>query len=256
MRTQIKSVSIALICSATIISCASHYQVSGVERQRVLIDKTFDAEPDVKAAEFIKPYKVKVDSIMCPVMGRSAKYMMAHKPESELSNLLADILIWSGSHYGENPQIAIYNIGGIRAALNKGEVTYGDILEIAPFENKICFLSLTGTDLIELMKQIAHTRGQGISHGVKMEISPDGKLLSMKLNGEEIASEKTYRIATLDYLAQGNDGLTAFKKATNKVINTSEKGSVRFLIMDYFRALHEKGQEVDAKIENRIKVIK
>ena len=32
----------------------------------------------------------------------------------------------------------MYNKGGIRADLTKGDVTYGDILDVAPFENKIC----------------------------------------------------------------------------------------------------------------------
>ena len=42
-------------------------------------------------------------------------------------------------------------------------------------------------------------------------------LLDCKLNGKEIDDNKAYRVATLDYLAQGNDKLEAFKSATNLV---------------------------------------
>lgn len=59
-----------------------------------LVDKRFDQNPDAQAAVFIAPYKHKVDSIMSPVVGETAHYMAAGRPESELSNLLCDI--WYG----------------------------------------------------------------------------------------------------------------------------------------------------------------
>ena len=68
--------------------------------------------------------------------------MHADRPESDLSNLLADILVWAAKDYGESPVLGIYNMGGIRADLTKGDVTYGDVLDVAPFENKICFTTL------------------------------------------------------------------------------------------------------------------
>ena len=72
---------------------------------------------------------------MSPVVGHSAKVMIAERPESPLSNLLSDILVWAGNKYGERPDFGIYNIGGMRASLPQGEVTFGHILEVAPFEN-------------------------------------------------------------------------------------------------------------------------
>ena len=51
----------------------------------------------------IYPYKHTVDSVMGPVVGYSAKYMTAQRPEGTLSNLLADILVWAAKDYGEEP---------------------------------------------------------------------------------------------------------------------------------------------------------
>ena len=50
---------------------------------------------------------------------------------------------------------------------------------------------------------------------MRMVITKDGKLKSATLNGEPIDPEKSYRIATLDYLAEGNDQLVAFKSGTD-----------------------------------------
>lgn len=134
------------------------------------------------------------------------------KPESDLSNLLCDILVWEGQRRGENPDFAVYNMGGMRASFLKGDITYGDVLAVAPFENKICFLTLTGEKTLELFQQIASEKGEGLSHGVEMVMTKDYKLKSVKLHGKEIDPNATYRIATIDYLAQGNGGLLALSR--------------------------------------------
>ena len=125
------------------ISCAPrHYQLEGVERTRIIVDSRYDAETDADAAAFLAPYKRVNDSIMGPIMGKVAHNMHAQRPESDLSNLLADILVWAAKDYGEQPVLGVYNMGGIRADLTKGDVTYGDVLDVAPFENKIAFVTL------------------------------------------------------------------------------------------------------------------
>ncbi len=233
-------------------ACGSHYRVTNVDRTRILIDKRYDANPDAEATAFLQPYKHEVDSVMSPVVGRAATYLWAQKPESNLSNLLADILVWGGERFNEKPDFGVYNMGGIRAAFSKGEVTYGDVLDVAPFENKICFLTLTGEKVLELFSQIAATRGEGVSHGVNLVIDNTGKLLSAKLGGKPVDTKKTYRVATLDYLAQGNDGLDAFKEKTDVLSPQAEENNVRFVIMDYFRRQAAQGRAVDAKVEGRI----
>ena len=132
-------------------SCApKHYQLTGIERTRIIVDSRYDNQPDQAAADFMAPYKRVNDSIMAPLMGRVAHNMHATRPESDLSNLLSDILIWASKDYNESPVLAVYNMGGIRADLTKGDVTYEDLLSIAPFENKICFVTLSGEQLMQV----------------------------------------------------------------------------------------------------------
>lgn len=233
---------------------AQKYKVAKVERTRILIDKSWDAEPDAEAAAFIAPYKSKVDSIMGPVVGNIAHDMTRHRPESELSNLLCDILVWGGKAFNEQPVFAVYNMGGIRSNLAKGKVTVGDVNDMAPFENKICFLTLTGEKVTELFQQIAHRGGEGVSHAVRLVISKDGKLVSATIQGEPVDPAKTYRIATLDYLAEGNDQLVAFKSGTNVVSPKAKENNVRYIIMDYFREMMKEGKVVESKIEGRCTV--
>ena len=169
-----KQLSITFVAAATMLSasCVSHYEMQNVDRSRILIDSRYD-KADAKSEAFIAPFRAQVDSVMGPVVGKTAKALESYQPESPLSNLLSDILLWSGKDFGEKPDFAVYNVGGIRAAFPKGNITYGDVLDVAPFENKLCFCSLTGEKVTELFQQMAGWGGQGVSHGVAAVMDKD-----------------------------------------------------------------------------------
>lgn len=246
----------AFFVTILLSSCApKHYQLTGVERTRMIVDSRYDQNPDEAAARFMAPYKRVNDSIMAPVMGRVAHNMHPQRPESDLSNLLSDILIWVAKDYNESPVLAVYNMGGIRSDLFKGDVTYEHILSIAPFENKICFTTLTGKQVLKLFEQIAKKGGEGVSKGVELVISKSGdsnKLVSARLHGEEIAPEADYRVVTLDYLLEGNDGMPALSEGKDVVSHQDPRNNSRFLIMNYFKDKHARGEIVDAQVEGRI----
>lgn len=246
------------VAAVLLLSCSpKHYQLKGVERTRIIVDSRYDQAPDQAAADFLAPYKRVNDSIMAPVMGRVAHNMHAQRPESDLSNLVSDILVWAARDYGETPVLGIYNMGGIRADLVEGDVTYEDVLSVAPFENKICFTTLSGKQLMDLFRQIARRGGEGVSQGVELVITKadtGGELVSARLHGEEIDPAKDYRVTTINYLLEGNDGMPALRQGKNIVAPDDASNNTRYLIMNYFRDKHARGEVVDAKVEGRIKV--
>ncbi len=260
--TKLKKIAQTAFIGITLIvsACTSQYEMTAINRTRILIDQRFDTKTPSKEVEtainFLQPYKARVDSLMQPVIGQTAHYMYADIPESPLSNLLPDILMWAGKKYGETPDFAIYNIGGIRAALAEGDVTIGDIYAIAPFENKICFLTLSGKAVQQLFEEIASTKGQGVSREVKIKISKNVKLKSATIKGEPIDPSRSYRIATIDYVAQGNDNMTAFRQKTNTNQPQGDENNVRVLIIDYFKQKTQEGKKVGQQIEGRITIEK
>ena len=243
-----------LLLSALLLgsACQSHYEMASIQRTRIVVDNRYDGQPDQKAADFLKPYKHVVDSVLGPVVGHSAKYMTAQRPEGTLSNLLSDILVWAAKDYGEKPDFGLYNMGGVRADLPKGVVTYGDVLDIAPFENKIAFGTLSGAEVLELFSQMASVGGEGVSHSVRLVITKDGQLVSATINGEPIDPAKDYRLTTIDYLLGGSDKMDALKKCRNVNAPKEASNNSRFIIMNYFREMEKQGKVVDAEIEGRI----
>lgn len=238
------------VAALLLTACASHYGVTGVERSRILVDSRYDAARDAGATAFIAPYKAKVDSLMCPVVGRTARPLEKYQPESPLSNLMADILMWSGERIGEKPDFAVYNMGGIRAAYPAGEITYGDVLDVSPFENAICFCSLTGDKVLELFGQMAAYGGQAVSHSVEVVADKAGNVKSLKINGSEVDPNRKYRVVTLDYVAEGNDRMEAFKSKTDASY-PDNIGSVRYTVVEYFKSKTASDGSVDAKVEGR-----
>lgn len=239
---------------AATAGCVPAHNITAVNGSRILVDDRYDSSIDTALINFLAPYKARVDSLMSPVAGRAAEYMPAGRPESKLSNLLADILIWSGKNFNEQPDFAVYNIGGIRASIAQGDITYGNVLDVAPFENKICFVTMSGKDVMELFRQIASVGGEGVSRSVKLEITAGGKLSSATVNGREIRPEASYRIATIDYLAQGNDKLEAFKKSANVKMPEGESNNIRFIIINYMKEMTAEGLEIKSEIEGRITI--
>ncbi|WP_297329335.1 5'-nucleotidase [uncultured Bacteroides sp.] len=233
-------------------SCHSAYEITKVEGGRVPIDSTWDVKPDAEAVALLVPYKAKIDSVMYSVVGTAEFSMDRSRPESLLSNLVADVLRESAAEVLSKPaDMGLVNIGGIRNSLTKGLVRTENIYEILPFENSLCVLTVKGSVLKQLFENIAAKGGEGVS-GVQLKISKNGKLLQGTIGGKLVADEGVYTIATIDYLADGNDGMIALPQADKR--ECPKDATVRSLFMKYVEAQTAAGKKVTSRMEGRITI--
>lgn len=248
-----RSIVASLIVGTVFISsCRSSYTLVDVRGETVEMNSLYDVQPDKEAALILLPYKIKRDSIMNSVIGKSDKELKPYRPESPLSNFAADVLREGASEYTDKTiDMALTNMGGLRSTLSPGDITIGDIFEIFPFENHLCVVTLDGKTLNRLLEQIAYLRGEGIS-GPKMVITNQGKIKSVKLNGKDIDPDHLYTIATLDYLAEGNDGMKAFLDAKDK--ECYEHATIRKIMLDYVNNQTKKGQIITSSVDGRVVV--
>lgn len=240
-----------IVCLAFMTSCEYSYSVKSIEGGRVAMTEDFDQSAgDNEVAAILNKYKVGLDKVMSPVIGHAARDMFNFRPESPMSNFMSDLLLRSCEKYtGKKADVGIMNMGGIRSSLSRGPITCGAVFEISPFENSLCILEMKGITMYQLFTQIASVHGEGIS-GAKLEISEEGKLLSAKIGGKEIDPNKTYVVSTLDYVAEGNDHMTAFLQAESKIF--PQNSALRDLLMDYIKDCEKRGIKIDAKVEGRI----
>ncbi|MBR4534178.1 MAG: 5'-nucleotidase C-terminal domain-containing protein [Bacteroidaceae bacterium] len=235
-----------------LVGCKSHhYTLQSLHPHRIEVTKALDAHPSAEAEAFIAPFRAGVDSLRAPYIGQSEMYMTSGRPESLLSNWVADALVAAGQRMGYQPDLGICNIGGLRAAMPKDTVRRGDILSISPFENFFTILKMKGSDVQALMQDIAAVHGEGVSSSARLVITRDGKLKSATIAGKPIDPDATYVIATLDYLADGNDKLYSLKRSTERIVT---EDPVREILMTHLRLLDQEGKKATAKIEGRISI--
>lgn len=242
----------ALAVMFSLTSCHSVYEVKKVEGRMHPVDSMLEVNQDAEAAALLAPYKMKVDSMMFRVVGTAEMSMDKGSPESLLSNLVADVLRDAAVQViGKPADMGLVNMGGLRNVLTEGPITCGNIYEILPFENSLCVLVMKGSCLKLLFENIAARGGEGVS-GVQLQISGDRKLLRATVAGEPIANDKLYTVATIDYLADGNDGMTALIQAEKR--DCPPGATLRGLFMDYVERQTAAGEKVTSRMEGRITV--
>ena len=125
-----------------------------------------------------------------------------------LGNFASDLVIDSYP----NIDMVLMNSGGLRTPLPKGDITLGKIQnEFFPFDNEVIIVSLSGGDVIEMLKIAGKKRGAGaflqLSRGMEVKYNGEnGDLIYAKLNGEDINPSKDYNIALSSFVFLGGDG--------------------------------------------------
>ena len=225
------------------------YALQTVTPKRIEVTKALDGNPEPQVTAFMTPFRAGVDSLEAPYIGQSDQYMASHRPESLLSNWVADALVATAEREGITADFGLCNIGGLRAAMPQGTIRRGDIIAISPFENFFTIVKLKGTDVQELMQNIAIVHGEGLSSAVRLVVTLSGEVRSATIGGQPIDPDHIYTIATLDYLAEGNDKLSAMKKAIER---NDTKLTIREMLMNHLRLLDQQGKKAHADIEGRV----
>ncbi|MBI5548943.1 MAG: 5'-nucleotidase C-terminal domain-containing protein [Deltaproteobacteria bacterium] len=176
--------------------------------------------------------------------------------ESPLGNALADAL-----RAMEQTDVVLLNAGGLRADLPSGELTFGALYEVFPFDNSVSTLTLTGAELASLFEALlSGTYGAPQVSGVRLTVERCGPGGGGRINGITFANGRvfdraaTYRLTTSDFLALGGDGVG---QVVDKVAaERKDFGHRRQLNMrDALAAwLEKRGGKLEAKLDRRMVV--
>ncbi len=199
------------------------------------------------------PYKNILEKDMQRVISFSEKEMVKGKPESGLTNLLADLVLDEAQKEAVRmnlqiePVVSFFNYGGIRTWLPKGEITVGKIFELMPFENEMVFIQLTGEQLQQFYDIVAAKGGDSVG-GVRFVIS-NGKAKNIMIADISINSTEKYWMVTNDYSANGGDDLQVFTQRS-ELISTGKK--IRDVIISNFEERKINGENLVENLDGRI----
>lgn len=148
--------------------------------------------------------------------------------ESPLGDIIADAQLAATKNANDGSAvIALTNPGGIRTDIvpkENGAITFGDVFASQPFRNRLVTMTLTGSQLKELLEQQwldpKRPRILQVSNGFSYTwdaLKPLGERVmadKMILNGRPVEPASGYRVTLNDYLAVGGDGFTVAKQGT------------------------------------------
>jgi len=209
---------------------------------------------DSNITNIILPYKKKLDDYVGAVLAESEMEMRLGGVESLLGNFVADLVLTETNTLLEADgkplaDISLLNNGGLRASINPGEITIGQVYELMPFENTIVIVEMPANKIEKLCAHIAKVNGQPVS-GLRMEIS-NSEPRNIVINGEAFNDKKTYRVATSDYLANKGDGMSFFEGEKIEELGVS----LRDMIIGHLEKAAQNEKPIRSMLDGRIRVV-
>lgn len=167
---------------------------------RAIVPNAAITEIAARAATF-------AEGIKAEKLGVYLESPFEHPPsaESALANLMTDALLES-----LDADISIHNvIGGIRNGLPQGDLTFGAVYEMFPFDNRIVVLDLSGRQVRRIIAKQAHKhrRRAGIS-GLRVFVSCSNDKMNVVMtlaDGADVEDDDRIRVIANDFLAFGGD---------------------------------------------------
>ncbi len=173
-----------------------------------------------------------IQALMAEVIGTTTEAIDGSREvcrvmECTMGNLVADAMLDRVADQGVT--IAIQNGGGLRASIDAGEITMGEVLTVLPFSNTLATVELSGADVIDALENGVSDIENGAGRfpqvaGLKYSYTlaqPAGERISdvMVLVGGDawapIDEEATYKVVTNNYMRGGGDGYGTFAEGDN-----------------------------------------
>lgn len=200
------------------------------EGDTILLDASVVPDPEIEAR--VKEMGTPIEELKNKVVAESTAAIDGSREscravECPMGNLVADAMLDRVADQGVT--IAIQNGGGLRASIDAGPVTMGEVLTVLPFQNTLSTFEVTGETIVAALENGVSQLEEGAGRfaqvaGLKYTFdpaAPAGARVSdvMVLIGGDawgpIDPAATYKVVSNNYVRGGGDGYRMFADATN-----------------------------------------
>ncbi|RAZ91960.1 multifunctional 2',3'-cyclic-nucleotide 2'-phosphodiesterase/5'-nucleotidase/3'-nucleotidase [Mesorhizobium hawassense] len=227
----------------------------------IYLDKSITPDPAVLAR--IKELGAPIEALKNKEVAETTKAIDGSREncrarECEMGNLVSDAIL--DRTKGQGVEIAISNGGGLRASIDQGTVTMGEVLTVLPFQNTLATFKISGKDLVAGLEgglsQIEDGAGRfpqvaGLKYSFDKSVAANaGRVKSVEVmeNGAwaPINPDKQYLVATNNYVRQGGDGYKVF---ADKASDAYDYGpGLEQVVADYLGAHRPYTPKLDGRI--------
>ncbi|WP_292290707.1 bifunctional metallophosphatase/5'-nucleotidase [Marivita sp.] len=191
----------------------------------ILLDASVAEDPEIVArvAELAGP----IEEMKTRIVAESAEAIEGSRDvcramECPMGNLVADAMLDRVKDQGV--QIAIQNGGGLRASIDAGEVTMGEVISVLPFQNTLSTFEVTGAQILAALEngvsQVEEGAGRfpqvaGMSFAVDLSAEPGSRVSNVMVGDAPLDPDATYGAVSNNYVRNGGDGYRMFRDAMN-----------------------------------------
>ena len=224
-------------------------EIVGLSSQRIA-NNLAEYDKDIEVSTILDEATANIRAFRDKTIGYFDKdYAKSYYSECPIGDFVCDTLLKE-----TKADIAIQNSGSIHGNVSEGKFTNGDLYSIMPFANKVVTMDLKGSDILELLNISASRRRgilqvSGIEYSYSYKNPNDYRIISAKINKEDINPDKEYKIVTNNFLAEGGDNYIPFTRGKNVTFGRSQRDIIRETI-----ASQSIIAPVALKLDGRIKV--
>ena len=209
----------------------------------MLLDASVEPDDDVLAR--LEELKAPIEEAMAEVVGTATASIDGSREscramECEMGNLVADAMLAAVP----DADIAITNGGGLRASIDEGEITMGEVFTVLPFQNTLATFDAKGSDLIAALEngvsQVEDGGGRfpqvaGMSFSWDISNTVGERVSDVMVGGEAIDPDATYHVVTNNFVRTGGDGYATFAE---NGMNAYDGGTnLEVVVADYIESL-------------------
>lgn len=226
-----------LTCLSLILitSCKSK-TLYKIEARQINITDSLKTTQSIE--DYIKPYRIQINKSLDSVISY-AKDTYSKRDghlNTAIGNMMADAVYEQSnpvfkSRTGKDIDFVLLNHGGIRSIISKGNITTRTAYSVMPFDNSVVVVKMKGNKVKEMVNYLVREQRAHPIHKLQIILDEELQLKSATIRGESIDSNKTYYVATNDYLYNGGDRMTFFKPSDSLFVLDYK---IRSLLIDYF----------------------
>jgi len=196
-----------------------------------LVSPAPGAEMDPNVALIVDKYDSRVRAEFSAVIGTATADLIRDRSmESNLGDLITDAM-----REASGAQIAFQNGGAIRADIPKGPITLENVYTVLPFDDDLVTMDLTGEQIRELLEKSVLSENLLQVSGMRIvyDLSkPSGvKVVAAEVAGKLMDAQKTYKVATNDFLVTAGGAFSVFKQGSDVTFGSP----VRDAVVDHIR---------------------
>ena len=188
--------------------------------------------PSASLEQAMQPYLNDVDA-------RANKAIGVRLPKP-LDGQALTVLAAEAMRRATHADFSVQNRGGIRTGLPAGDILYGQVFEVMPFDNAVMRTTLTGTQVERLIKLMVGRRVHGgptVLAGLKVE--RQGNAIVVRTSkGRALEPQRRYVMALSDFIVQGGEGADAIFKNVPEADKVDTQVSVLDTMITLLQKLH------------------